>query len=73
MKDKWKHLLVGLVLSLLAGLLFCPIVGLATAAVVGTLKEIIWDRLLKKGTPELLDFVATGAGGVLGAALYAAR
>jgi len=53
-------------LSLLAGLSLCPIVGLVTAAVVGALKEIIWDWLLKKGTPELLDFVATVAGGVIG-------
>ena len=73
-KDKQKHFLAGLALSILAGLLFCPIVGLATAAVVGALKEIIWDWLLKKGTPELLDFVATVAGGVLGAViLHAAR
>jgi hypothetical protein len=73
-KDKKLHLLVGLALSILAGLLFCPIVGLATAAVVGALKEIIWDWLLKKGTPELLDFVATVAGGALGAViLHAAR
>ena len=60
--DKQKHLLAGLALSILAGLLFCPIVGLATAAVIGALKEIVWDWLLKKGTPELLDFVATVAG-----------
>ena len=53
-------------MSLLAGLSLCPIVGLVTAAVVGALKEIIWDWLLKKGTPELLDFVATVAGGVIG-------
>ena len=73
-QDKQKHLLAGLALSILAGLLFCPIVGLATAAVVGALKEIIWDWLLKKGTPEFLDFVATVAGGVLGAViLHAAR
>ena len=31
-KDKKLHLLAGLALSLLAGLLFCPIVDLATAA-----------------------------------------
>ena len=68
-KDKKLHLLAGLALSLLAGLLFCPIVGLATAAVIGALKEIIWDWLLKKGTPEFLDFVATVAGGVVGYAL----
>jgi len=50
-------------------LLFCPPVGLATAAVVGALKEIIWDWLLKKGTPEMMDFVATVAGGLTGSGL----
>ena len=73
-KDKKLHLLAGLALSILAGLFVYPLIGLATAAVVGALKEIIWDWLLKKGTPELLDFVATVAGGVLGAViLHAAR
>ena len=43
-----------------------PIVGLATAAVVGALKEIIWDWLLKKGKLEFLNFVVTVAGRVLG-------
>jgi len=71
-KDKQKHFLAGLALSLLAGLLFCPIVGLAIAAVVGALKETMWDWLLKKGTPELLDFVATVAGGALGAVILRA-
>jgi hypothetical protein len=65
-KDKQLHLLAGLALAIIAGLLFCPLVGLVTAAVVGALKEIIWDWLLKKGTPELLDFVATVAGGAIG-------
>ena len=65
-RDKKMHLLAGLALSLLAGLLFCPLTGVVTAAVVGVLKEIVWDWLLKKGTPELLDFVATVAGGVIG-------
>ena len=65
-KDKQKHLLAGLALAIIAGLLFCPRIGLATAAVIGALKEIVWDWLLKKGTPEFLDFVATVAGGVIG-------
>ena len=68
-KDKQKHIFAGLALSLLMGLLFCPLIGLATAAVVGALKEIIWDWLLKKGTPEFLDFVATVAGGLIGLAI----
>ena len=72
--DKLKHFSAGLALSLAAGLFVYPLIGLATAAVVGALKEIIWDWLLKKGTPEFLDFVATMAGGVLGAViLHAAR
>ena len=53
-------------LSILAGLFAYPMFGLLIAAAVGALKEIIWDWLLKKGTPELLDFVATVAGGVIG-------
>ena len=73
-KDKKLHLLAGLALSILAGLFVYPMFGLLIAAAVGALKEIIWDWLLKKGTPELLDFVATVLGGVLGAViLYAAR
>jgi hypothetical protein len=73
-KDKKLHILAGLALALSAGLLFCPLVGLAVAVIIGAAKEIIWDWLLKKGTPELLDFVATVAGGTFGAViLHAAR
>ena len=73
-KDKKLHLLAGLALAIITGLLFCPRIGLAAAAVIGALKEIVWDWLLKKGTPEFLDFVATVLGGVLGAViLHAAR
>ena len=73
-KDKAMHFCAGLALSILAGLFAYPMFGLLIAAAVGALKEIVWDWLLKKGTPELLDFVATVAGGVLGAViLHAAR
>ena len=73
-RDKQMHFAAGLVLSLLMGLLCTPTWGLLTAVVVGALKEISWDWLLKKGTPEFLDFVATVLGGALGAViLHAAR
>ena len=73
-QDKLKHLLTGIGIGLIFGVLFSPLIGLITAAIVGALKEIIWDWLLKKGTPELLDFAATVLGGVLGAViLHAAR
>jgi uncharacterized membrane protein len=93
-KDKLKHAIAGVALSIVAGLFLCLVAGLIpwtwlqvviagvgaagfgflVAAVVGAAKEIIWDWLLKKGTPELLDFVATVLGGALGAViLHAAR
>ena len=65
-KDKAMHFCAGLALSILAGLFAYPMFGLLIAAAVGALKEIVWDWLLKKGTPELLDFVATVAGGAIG-------
>lgn len=68
-KDKKLHLLAGLALSLLAGLFVYPTWGLATAVVVGALKEIIWDWWLKRGTPEWWDFWATCLGGTAGFAI----
>lgn len=67
--DKIKHFLVGLSVSLVAGIWYTPGLGLTCAALSGIWKEVVWDRLLKKGTPELLDFVATMVGGVVGYAL----
>ena len=73
-QDKLKHLLAGIGVSLVLGVQFSLLIGLITAAIVGALKEIIWDWLLKKGTPEFLDFVATVAGEAIGAViLHAAR
>ena len=68
-QDKLKHLLAGIGISLVFGVQFLPLIGLITAAIVGALKEIIWDWLLKKGTPELTDFLATCLGGGIGWAL----
>ena len=73
-QDKLKHLLAGIGVSLVLGVQFSLLIGLITAAIVGALKEIIWDWLLKKGTPEFLDSVATVAGEAIGAViLHAAR
>ncbi|MDI9412769.1 MAG: hypothetical protein QM401_04230 [Bacillota bacterium] len=80
--DKKKHFWAGLAISLVAGpfiykiavaiwpravtILSVPLAGFVVASVVGALKEIIWDWLLKKGAPEFLDFVATALGGYIG-------
>lgn len=61
-KDKIKHLLGGIGVSTLVGIVFAPLIGLYTGIVAGALKEIIWDWLLKKGTPEFLDFLTTAFG-----------
>ena len=68
-KDKRKHFWAGLTISVLVGLFLCPKVGLVIACTVGAGKEILWDFLLRKGTPEWLDFVFTCLGGVVGYAL----
>jgi len=64
-RDKLKHLLAGIGISLVFGVQFSPLIGLLIATIVGALKEIIWDWLLKRGTPEFLDFLATVLGGAI--------
>ena len=64
-QDKLKHLLAGIGISSVLGVQFSPLIGLIAAAIVGALKEIIWDWLLKKGTPEFMDFLATALGGAI--------
>ena len=64
-QDKLKHLLAGISISLVFGVQFSPLIGLIAAAIVGALKEIIWDWLLKRGTSEFLDFLATAFGGAI--------
>jgi hypothetical protein len=64
-QDKLKHLLAGIGISLVFGIQFSPLIGLLIAGIVGALKEIIWDWLLKRGTPEFLDFLATALGGAI--------
>ena len=64
-QDKLKHLLTGIGIGLIFGVQFSPLIGLIAAAIVGALKEIIWDWLLRKGTPEFMDFLATALGGAI--------
>ncbi len=85
-KDKKMHFWAGLAIAIVAGpfsflllrwlwawpLLFLgvPALGFIIAAVIGALKEIIWDWLMRKGTPEFLDFLATCVGGSVGALIF---
>jgi len=66
MNDKCEHFIVGLSFSVFFGLIFCPLFGVLFACVVGLLKEVVWDWLLGKGCFEIMDFVATSIGGLVG-------
>jgi len=63
--DKVYHLVAGFVISALIGLIN-PITGLIASVIVGVGKEVIYDKLMKKGCFEVLDFVVTCIGGVIG-------
>lgn len=64
-QDKANHVLYGLAGFLGVGLVFGAVAGVIFAALIGAAKEV-YDRVTKKGTPDVLDFVATAAGGVVG-------
>lgn len=59
-QDKIKHFVGGAIIGF--------VLGLPAAVAIGAAKEIVYDKLMKKGTPELLDFFATAIGGAAGAA-----
>jgi hypothetical protein len=69
MNDKQQHFIAGLLLSLLFGWLVYPAFGFFIAVLIGGLKEMVWDILLDRGTPEMRDFVATAQGGLIGCIL----
>ncbi|MDI9470783.1 MAG: hypothetical protein QM296_11365 [Bacillota bacterium] len=69
-QDKVGHFLIGAGISLVVGGLVDPDTGLIAATVAGVAKEVVWDKLLARGTPEFMDALATAAGGVLGYLLH---
>ena len=64
-KDKLYHFIAGFFLALIFGLIN-PVLGLGMAVLAGILKDVVWDKFLKKGTFEVLDIFFTGVGGVIG-------
>jgi len=80
MNDKMKHFLAAVVIAIAAiaaSHLWFPLqynwdmaFGLAVALAATVAKEAIWDKWLKKGTPELMDFFWGFTGAVVGPALW---
>lgn len=65
-KDDLLHILFSvIVMTVLKLLLPCWIAALITL-LVGILKELIWDKWLKKGTPEWRDLMSDIIGIIIG-------
>lgn len=63
--DKQAHFFAGVAISLAAGIISSPIIGLCAAVAMGLAKEV-YDSVSETGTPDKFDFVATATGGALG-------
>ena len=60
--DGLLHLVVSLILCLTIAI-FLPIwAAVLISLAIGVLKELIWDKLLLKGTPEWKDILADAPG-----------
>ena len=60
-EDKKKHFVAGFIIAAVVSLFFGYIAGAAAAIVAGIGKEV-YDKVTGKGTPEVLDFLATATG-----------
>lgn len=60
--DKQKHIGAGYTIALLASVFLNPFFAFALGALTGAAKEIVWDKWMKKGTPEKADFWYTALG-----------
>lgn len=65
---------IGLLLAAFASLWMAPFTacffGFLVASVASVLKEVAWDWYMGRGEPDLVDALATAAGGLIGAVLF---
>lgn len=67
-KDKVLHVIVGFAIAFFGGLALGPGFGFGLACLVGLAKEA-YDKITGKGTPEILDWLATCGGGSIGSGI----
>lgn len=77
--DKTVHVWVGTFIAVLSGMLLYifiesymitfPVFGFVMANLAGAIKELVYDKLLKKGQVSAMDFLATMYGALVGAIL----
>lgn len=65
-RDYLLHLIVGSYIYMFTYILTqSDIISFVITAVFGIGKELIWDKYLKRGTPEVEDMVMTILGGLI--------
>ncbi|HET8838497.1 MAG TPA: hypothetical protein VFM82_05820 [Flavobacteriaceae bacterium] len=63
--DLLKHFVFGFFLFVILDLVFDPWMALMFTAMIALGKEIVWDGILKKGTPEVVDVIYAVIPGLL--------
>ncbi len=58
-KDKLLHFFIGSIILFLSLLFFNTLISISIVVFIAAIKEIVYDDFLKKGTPELADFIYT--------------
>ena len=77
--DKTVHVWAGIFIAVLSGMvlymfvetymILFPLFGFIVANIIGALKELVYDKLIKKGQVSAMDFWATFYGALVGAIL----
>lgn len=63
--DKQLHILLGTYLFLFLLVFFNPHIAMILTSLAGALVELVYDKWWGKGTPEVMDWVATTVGGMV--------
>lgn len=65
-KDDLLHILVSVIIMTVLKLLLPWWIAALLTILIGILKELIWDKWLKKGTPEWRDLMSDIIGIIIG-------
>lgn len=64
--DGLKHVVASNVMVVVLNLILPLWVAVLVAALVGVGKEVVWDKLMKKGTFDKKDLIADAVGIIIG-------
>lgn len=64
--DGLKHVIASNVMVVVLNLILPLWVAVLVAALVGVGKEVVWDKLMKKGTFDKKDLIADAVGIIIG-------